>query len=195
MPFHTLYSDLVDSVRELIYFLREPTSNLYDSITRTVRGVSSALPRALPTPPRVSRPVSFGSFFAGQSEEPTLPSSPPTAPVAPAQQSTPSKSSPGYAPADRQGAYLSKPVDTRNRRQPSAVSSQAAVTHHRGADEVSELDLEDNASAENQEDATRYGATVRMRGEDVVFSAWDSLSDRRSQRSVSPSLVQYHCSP
>jgi hypothetical protein len=168
----TYYSDLVDNlryVRELIVMLSEPTSNLYDSISRTVRGVSSALPRGLPTPPIVSRPMSFGSFFGGQAEEPGLPSSPAAAPPIAVPRMTP-RSPP------------SRPLDARNRRRSSAASTHAVVARRRGMDEVTALDLDDGASTGSRDDATRYGGGSRARGEDVVFATWDMLVDGSASR-------------
>jgi hypothetical protein len=183
------YSDLVDNlryVRELIVMLSEPTSNLYDSISRTVRGVSSALPRGLPTPPIVSRPMSFGSFFGGQAEEPGVPSSPAAAPPIAVPRMTPSTASPTHGPLDRQGAYPrsppSRPLDARNRRRSSAASTHATVVRRRGMDEVTTLDLDDGASTGSRDDATRYGGGSRARGEDVVFATWDMLVDGSASR-------------
>lgn len=106
---------------------------MLDSLSRTVRAyvpTSIPIPNAIPTPPRVSRPVSFGSFFTG----PPAPSS-------------------SASPASRQLAYTPPEAMAR-------ASSRNSSNHAQVYSPVLEYSPPTYDTAGRQRRTSTYGADV-----------------------------------
>jgi hypothetical protein len=158
-------------------------TGMLGSISRTVRGVTSALPRALPTAPRVSRPVSFGSFFTNPQDNNA------SAPTQPAQAAYPSPSSPPMGAVDGAMQYGSpllphgrspapRPIPGTGRRRTSAASVASQEGRLHVPDEVSELTLDDQSSG------THYPRVPGRVDEEILFSGWDTLRSGQTTRRI-----------
>jgi hypothetical protein len=147
-------------------------STILGTLSKTVRGYAQALPQALPPPPRVSRPVSLGSFFGSPDPPPPSTSAPRSRQQSYRNQTgAPSSASHGH-PSPAMGA-----TDATARRRGASFASSAGepVGRHAQHYASSEASSDDREGAEG----IRYPATRAPvsgeKSEEVLFATWDVL--------------------
>ncbi|KAI8984805.1 hypothetical protein BD414DRAFT_66054 [Trametes punicea] len=141
---------------------REPTT--LESFSRTIRNYvpsSIPIPTAAPSPPRVSRPVSFGSFLT--------PSTAPTVRNHPASSEAPDS-------WKRRGSDTSTSADARER------LSWVGQHTYRGPDRDHDMpvfslddDVPDDGTREAERRTTRYPGVGDA--EEILWAGWDLLAD------------------
>ncbi|KAI0333347.1 hypothetical protein GY45DRAFT_1344085 [Cubamyces sp. BRFM 1775] len=156
---------------------REPTT--LESFSRTIRNYvpsSIPIPTAAPSPPRVSRPVSFGSFLT-----------PSTAPSDPVRDRTPSGGMPDTW--KRRGSDVGT-ADPRGR------LPWAGQQAYRSADKDQDMpvfSLDDDVPEDGPHEADRR--TTRYPGvgdtEEVLWAGWDVLADEEHAKPRSILMLGY----
>ena len=125
-----------------------------ESFSRTIRGYvpsSIPIPTAVPTPPRVSRPLSFGSFLS------------------PSRTSSSSRSR-GPNPETESTKRRGSDVGADNR-----AAWRAQQPEPQEADAIFSLDEEVMPETVEENTATRYPGT--MHGENIAWARWDAVED------------------
>ena len=161
--FHASHSASNSSPRSHNHSDREPTT--LESFSRTIRHYvpsSIPIPTAAPSPPRVSRPVSFGSFLT-----------PSTAPSDPVRDRTDSNDMPDTW--KRRGSDAAT-ADPRGR---LPWASQQAFRSPDKDQDMPVFNLDDDVSEYGPQEADRR--TTRYPGvgdtEEVLWAGWDVLTD------------------